>query len=78
MFSETLRQLFVILNATAATAYSQWRVQEVTPLLIPHAHLAAEVMKHMKISASLDKGTPNMERWHGNSVPCDVLTSALK
>mmetsp|Transcript_76735 Transcript_76735/g.106575 ORF Transcript_76735/g.106575 Transcript_76735/m.106575 type:complete len:213 (-) Transcript_76735:99-737(-) len=23
-----------------------------------------QVMKHMKISASLDKGTPNMERWN--------------
>ncbi|CAE7195572.1 PSB27-1 [Symbiodinium natans] len=23
-----------------------------------------QVMKHMKISASLDKGTPNMEKWN--------------
>ena len=47
------------------------RIPEEMFTIFPHAWVVQchwssvpfQVMKHMKISASLDKGTPNMEKW---------------
>ena len=40
-----------------------FRCNDRVETLVVVSPAAVQVMKHMKISASLDKGTPNMEKW---------------